>query len=145
MVNTMMIENKKSYIGKTAILANPDEDFVALIKNSLEEMGFFVISALSHKNGEELIYETKYDLAIFSIVMNKKADSGFVLGYLSKKKNPEVPVMLVIDPAESVGFNFTNFNKQKCDWIKADEVVETKVRDAQLKRVIDKLFSVIAK
>lgn len=141
----MIPENKKTYIGQTAILTSPDEDFVALIKNSLEEMGFAVITGLSHKEGEKLVYETKYDLAIFSIIMDKKADSGFVLSYLSKKSNQEVPVMIMADPAESVGFNFINFNKQKCYWIKADEVVETKIRKEQLRRVVDKLFAVVTK
>lgn len=138
----MITENKKPYLGKTAILTNPDEDFVTLIKNSLEEMGFSVISGLSHKEGEKLIYETKYDLAIFSIIMDKKADSGFVLSYLSKKRNPDIPAIIMLDPAESAGFNLINFNKQKCYWIKADEIVETKIREEQLKRVVDKLFSV---
>lgn len=132
-----MQENKMPYAGKKAILVDDDHDFVDIFKIYLENMGFSVNTGYSHEEGEKLIFEEKYDIAVFDLMM-EKADSGFVLSYVSKKKNPDVPVLVITSVTASTGLRFDNYNKEKCVWVKADEILDKNVRPEQLRWVIEK-------
>lgn len=134
-----MIEEEKNYKGKTAILVDDDPDFVEIIKIYLESFGFNVLIASSYEEGEKLIDEVTYDLAIFDLMM-ENADSGFVLSYSSKKKYPDIPVIILTNVANETGIRFDTYNKEKSSWVKADSVLNKGIRIEQLKKEIDKFF-----
>lgn len=134
-----MIEHEKNYKGKTAILVDDDIDFIDIIKIYLESFGFNVLTASSYEEGEKLIDEVTYDLAIFDLMM-ENADSGFVLSYSSKKKYPDIPVIILTNVANETGIRFDTYNKEKSSWVKADSVLNKSIRIEQLKKEVDKFF-----
>ena len=135
-----MIEKEKNYKGKTAILVDDDIDFIEIIKIYLESFGFSVVTASSFEEGEKLINEVTYDLAIFDLMM-ENADSGFVLSYSSKKKYPDIPVIILTNVVNETGVRFDTYSTEKNSWIKADKVLNKSIRIEQLKKEVDKVFA----
>lgn len=135
-----MIEHEKNYKGKTAILVDDDIDFIDIIKIYLGSFGFNVVTASSYEEGEKLIDEVTYDLAIFDMMM-ENADSGFVLSYSSKKKYPDIPVIILTNVANETGIRFDTYNKEKSSWVKADSVLNKGIRIEQLRKEVDKFFA----
>ena len=135
-----MIEKEKNYKGKTAILVDDDIDFIEIIKIYLESFGFNVVTASSFEEGEKLINEVTYDLAIFDLMM-ENADSGFVLSYSSKKKYPDIPVIILTNVVNETGVRFDTYSTEKNSWIKADKVLNKSIRIEQLKKEVDKVFA----
>lgn len=135
-----MIEKDKSYQGKTAILVDDDLDFVEIIKIYLVSFGFNVVTATSYQEGEKLIDEVTYDLAIFDLMM-ENADSGFVLSYSSKKKYPDIPVIILTNVVNETGLRFDTYKTEKNSWIKADSVLNKSIRIEQLRKEVDKVFA----
>jgi len=135
-----MIEKEKNYKGKTAILVDDDIDFIEIIKIYLESFGFNVVTASSFEEGEKLINEVTYDLAIFDLMM-ENADSGFVLSYSSKKKYPDIPVLILTNVVNETGVRFDTYSTEKNSWIKADKVLNKSIRIEQLKKEVDKVFA----
>ena len=74
-----MLEKKK-----LVLIVDDDIDQIEQNKFLISNMGFEVITADSQKEGEEILQNTKPDLAIFDLMMENK-DSGFILSYKSKK------------------------------------------------------------
>lgn len=134
-----MIEKEKGYKGKTAILVEDDPDFIEIVKIYLESFGFTVVTASSYEEGERLIDEVTYDLAIFDLMM-KEADSGFVLSYNSKKKYPDIPVIILTNVANETGIRFDTYNNAKSSWVKADKILNKSIRIEQLRKEIDNFF-----
>ena len=135
-----MIEKEKNYKGKTAILVDDDIDFIEIIKIYLESFGFSVVTASSFEEGEKLINEVTYDLAIFDLMM-ENADSGFVLSYSSKKKYPDIPVLILTNVVNETGLRFDTYKTEKNSWIKADSVLNKSIRIEQLRKEVDKVFA----
>ena len=132
-----MTENKNLFTGKRAIVVDDDHDLVDTFKTYLVDFGFSVVTGHSHDEGGRYIMEEEYDLAIFGLMMDK-ADSGFILSYLSKKQNPSATVLIVTSVTASTGIRFDNYNKEKCAWVKADEVLDKNTRPEQLERILEK-------
>ncbi|MEI6056681.1 MAG: response regulator [Lentisphaerota bacterium] len=135
-----MIGKEKNYKGKTAILVDDDIDFIEIIKIYLESFGFSVVTASSFEEGEKLINEVTYDLAIFDLMM-ENADSGFVLSYSSKKKYPDIPVLILTNVVNETGLRFDTYKTEKNSWIKADSVLNKSIRIEQLRKEVDKVFA----
>ncbi len=135
-----MSEQEKNYQGKTAILIDDDIDFVEIIKIYLENFGFKVVTAYSYEEGARLIDEVTYDLAVFDLMM-ENADSGFVLSYTSKRKYPDIPVIILTNVVNETGVRFDTYSTEKNSWIKADSMLNKNIRIDQLRKEIDKCFA----
>lgn len=121
---------------KRILVADDDFDYLEQMKIFIESFGYEIITAESQKECEELIEETKPDLAIFDLMMENE-DSGFILSYKLKKKYPDVPVIIATSVTAETGYNFEN---DAHDWIKADKFMEKGIRPDQLQREINKLL-----
>lgn len=129
-----MLENKK-----LVLIVDDDIDQVEQNKFLISNMGFEVITADSQKEGEEILKTTKPDLAIFDLMMENK-DSGFILSYKSKKKYPDVPVIIITAVTAETGLLFGIDSEEEKSWIKADKYIEKGIRSDQLQREIKKLL-----
>lgn len=129
-----MTENKK-----LVLIVDDDIDQLEQSKFLISNMGFEVLTADSQKEGEEILKTTKPDLAIFDLMMENK-DSGFILSYKSKKKYPDVPVMIITAVTAETGLLFGIDNEEEKSWIKADKYIEKGIRSDQLQREIKKLL-----
>jgi two-component system, OmpR family, response regulator len=134
-----MTKVAKKYQGKKALLVDDDSDFQILVKLYLETIGFEVTVGDSQKDGEKLIQEGKYDLAIFDLMM-ENSDSGFILSYKSKIKHPEMPIIIVTNVTNETGFQFDVSTKEMRSWIKADAIMDKDIRKEQLLNEIEKLI-----
>lgn len=126
---------------KTILIVDDDPDLLAQLKFHVENFGYQTITASNQKEAEEIIEDRKPDLAIFDLMMENQ-DSGFILSYKSKKKYPDVPVMIITAVNSVTGLNFSLETGNDKRWIKADKYIEKGIRPDQLHREINKLLKV---
>jgi DNA-binding response OmpR family regulator len=131
----------KDKINKTILIVDDDVDYAAQLKIQIESFGFNTIVAGGQKEAEELIENTKPDLAIFDLMMENK-DSGFILSYRMKKKYPDVPIILATAVTVETGMVFSLDSEDEKKWIKADLYLEKGIRPDQLHREINKLLKI---
>ena len=134
-----MTENGKKYQGRNALLVDDDVDFLELITFYLESYGFNVISGSSQAEGEKLIENEKFDVAVFDLMM-ENSDSGFILSYKLKRKYPEIPVIIATSVTNETGLSFDASTEEMRSWIKADTIMNKDIRIEQLRSEIDKLL-----
>ena len=116
---------------RTVLIADDDIDLLEQLRMQLESMNFAVESAESQNEAEQLLEKMKPDLVIYDLMMENQ-DSGFVLSYKTKKKYPDVPVILVT--------SVTSETEEMRSWIKADVILDKDIRFEQLKGEIDRLL-----
>lgn len=134
-----MKKTNQDFKGKKALVVDDDPDFLEQTSLILTSLGFEVLSAESQKQAEELIEKTQYDLAVFDLMLENH-DSGFILSYKSKKKNPDVPVIMVTAVTAETGISFdTDMPHGEKSWIKADVLLNKGIRPEQLEKEIKKL------
>lgn len=124
---------------KNVLLVDDDVDILDQLKFQLEANGYNVIAGESQKEGEELIEENDFDLAILDLMM-EHTDSGFNLAYRIKKKNSDIPVILLTAVTSETGMQFETSTKGEKSWMKADVLINKPVRIEQLKREMDRLL-----
>jgi len=127
------------YKGKTALLIDDDVDILSQLKSYLEGMGFTVLTGESQSDGEKLIDESPFDIAVFDLMMEHQ-DSGFVLCYKAKKKNPDAPVIMITSVTSETGLQFDVTSDDSRSWIKADVILDKDIRVEQLEREIQRLL-----
>lgn len=120
------------------LLADDDFDYLFQIQTKLENLGFEVITAETQKEAENIIKQTKPDLAIFDLMMEND-DSGFILAYRLKSRYPDVPVIIATNVAAETGISFRL--QEQSDWIKADLYLEKGIQTQQLEENIRKLLN----
>ena len=135
-----MSEKKKNiYKGKTVLLVDDNIDLLTQIKNYLETLGMKVTTAESQADAEKLIAENDFNLAIFDLVL-EHYDSGFILGYWAKKKNPAIPVIMITSVTSKTGIQFDAASEDARSWAKADVILDKDIRFEQLEREIRRLL-----
>ena len=132
-------KEKIDYTGKTVLLVDDDIDFLEQHRFGLEHLGFNVITGESQKDGEKLIENEQYDIAIFDLMMENE-DSGFILAYKSKKKNQDIPVILATSVTNETGMKFDAVTNESRKWVKADIILDKKLRLEQLERAVNTLL-----
>ena len=124
---------------KRILIADDDQDLLLQMELYVKKMGFEVETADSQKEAELKLNNFNPDLCIFDLMMENK-DSGFILSYKSKKKNPEVPVIIISAVTAETGMNFSLETDANHTWMKADLFLEKNIRADQLHREMNKLM-----
>jgi CheY-like chemotaxis protein len=73
--------------------------------------------------------------------MMENLDSGFILSYKTKKKYPDVPVIIVTAVTSDTGMMFGVDTAEEKSWIKADLYLEKGLRPEQLKLEMTRLLT----
>jgi CheY-like chemotaxis protein len=128
---------KKSDV--TILVADDDPDYLFQTVFGLEKAGYKTVAAESQKEAEAVITRFKPDLAIYDLMMEND-DSGFILCYKTKKKYPDVPVILATAVSHETGLSFSLDSEMEKTWIKADVYLEKGIRPEQLDQEIMKLL-----
>lgn len=128
-------------LNKTVLLVEDDVDYSEQMTIVLKSFGFDVVSADSQKEGEKLLDEIKPDLCVFDLMMENQ-DSGFILSFKAKRKNPDVPIIIVTSVSGETGLLFNVETNQDKNWLNADLVLQKGIRPDQLKREINKLLKI---
>jgi len=126
-------------MAKKILVVDDDIDFLEQMEAQLQAAGFEVITADGRKKAEEIIEQTRPDLAIVDLMM-EDMDGGFVLSYHLKKKYPDVPIILATAVAGATGLKFDAVTPEERSWVKADAIIDKPVRFEQLKREIERLL-----
>ncbi|MDO8301923.1 MAG: response regulator [Sedimentisphaerales bacterium] len=126
-------------VAKTILVVDDDFDFVQQQKIQLERAGFNVITADSQRGAEELLSQTRPDLAVVDLMMEYK-DSGFALCYHIKKKDASIPVILVTAVTSETGLEFDAATEEERSWVKADAMLAKPLRFEQLLWEIQQLL-----
>jgi DNA-binding response OmpR family regulator len=124
---------------KHILIIDDDIDFLQQIKFHLQNFGYKVSTADSQKEGEKFLETHKPDLLIVDLMMESE-DSGFILAYKSKKKYPDVPVIIATAVTTETGMVFGVNHPEEKNWIKADLYLEKNLRPDQLEREVKKLL-----
>lgn len=124
---------------KTILIVDDDFDYLFQQKMHIESWGYHVITADNQAKAEEILENTKPDLAILDLMMEKD-DSGFILSYKLKNKYPNVPVIISTAVSAETGISFGLGSEEEQNWIKADQYLEKGIRPEQMKMEIEKLI-----
>lgn len=124
---------------KRILVVDDDVDLLLQMKLQLENAGYTVTTAESEKKAEEILKTNVPDLAIVDLMM-ERMDGGFVLCYNIKKKNPDVPVIMVTGVTRETGMEFDAATDDERSWLKADAILAKPIRFEQLQREIDRLL-----
>ncbi len=125
---------------KTILIVDDDFDYLFQQKMYIESWGYHVITADNQAEAEEILDNTKPDLAILDLMMEKD-DSGFILSYKLKNKYPDVPVIISTAVSAETGMSFGLGSEEEQSWIKADQYLEKGIRPEQMKMEIEKLIN----
>lgn len=126
---------------KLILIADDDEDYLFQMETYIKGFGFDIIKAHSQKEAQVLIDNSKPDLAIFDLMMERD-DSGFVLCHKMKRKHPDVPIILATAVSSETGISFGVNSDTDKQWIKADLYLEKGIRKDQLHKEINKLLKI---
>jgi DNA-binding NtrC family response regulator len=123
-------------LNKIILIADDDFDYLFQLKFRLESTGFETISANSQKEAENIISTMDFDAAVFDLMMEND-DSGFILAYITKKKNSKIPVIISTNVASETGLQFNN----DTTWVKADRYFEKGVESEKIVEELKRLLS----
>ena len=126
---------------KTILIVDDDPDQLFQLKTKIENLGYKTETAESQLEAEKKMEEMKPDLSIFDLMLENE-DSGFILSYKSKKKYPEVPVIIASAVTAETGFSFGLESEYQKNWINADLYLDKNIRQDQLQREINKLLKI---
>ncbi len=124
---------------KLILIVDDDSDYLFQLETMVKSFGFEVIAAESQAEAEKVLETTEPDLAIYDLMMEQE-DSGFILAYRTRKKYPDMPIILASAATAETGYNFDLYNDGNKNWIKADLYLEKGIRADQLHREINKLL-----
>ncbi len=124
---------------KTVLVVDDDHDYLTQMQMRLEAAHYRVLTADSEKEAEELLAQTRPDLAVLDLMM-ENMDAGFVLCHRIKKMDPKIPVILVTAVSAETGLDFEAATPHEKSWMKADVLLTKPVRFEQLQREIDRLL-----
>ncbi len=128
--------NKSNF---TILVADDDPDYLFQTVKNLEKSGYKTVALESQAEAELYISKSRPDLAIFDLMMEND-DSGFILCYKTKKKYPDVPVILATAVSHETGLSFSLDSEHERNWIRADRYLEKGIRAEQLDQEVMKLL-----
>lgn len=123
------------------MIADDDADHLYQMEMMVKSFGFSVITAEGQTEAEKILETTKPDLAIFDLMMEQE-DSGFILSYKSKRKYPDMPIIIASAATAETGYSFDLYDEGNKNWIKADLFLDKGIRPDQLHREINKLLKI---
>ena len=124
---------------KTILVVDDDPDYLTQMEINLKKAGFNVITTDSQAKAEEILAETRPDLAIVDLMM-EHPDDGFALSYHIKKKDEKIPVIIVSAVTSETGIEFDATTNEERSWVKAEAFLAKPVRFEQLLRQMNKLM-----
>jgi CheY-like chemotaxis protein len=122
------------------LLVDDDPDLLLQTQAQLQAGGYEVVTAPSAADAEPLIDAGDYDLAVFDLML-EEMDGGFILCHRSKRKHPDVPIVMLSGVAGETGIAFDVRGEDERSWLKADVFLNKPVRSEQLRREVERLLA----
>ena len=128
-----------SETNQTILMVDDDEDFIWQQRTQFEKHGFKVETAHDLPSAKALIDEITPDIAVLDMMMDEN-DAGVVLAHRIKKKDPDLPVILVTAMTRETGMVLNGDTREDRSWLKTDKVLPKPVRFEQLLREVQLLL-----
>lgn len=122
----------------TVLIVDDDPDFLLQQKVQFEAAGYNTLTASTLEDVTKLLEQHTPDVAVVDLMMEEE-DTGFVVCYQIKRRNPETIVIMATGVASETGIEFDAATDEERAWVKADALVSKPVRFEQLLREIDRL------
>lgn len=124
---------------KTVLLVDDDEDCRMQMRAYLAPGGYEIQELCGKQEADEYLAERAPDLAVFDLMM-EEPDSGFTLCYETKKRYPNLPIILATGVAGETGMEFSTATSEERSWVKADAVLNKPIRPEQLRAEVARLL-----
>jgi CheY-like chemotaxis protein len=124
---------------KIVLIIDDDVDFRFQKRLELEKDGYKVLEAEGEASALAIFETTKPDCVLVDLMM-EHMDTGFTLCYHSKKRYPDVPVIMITGVSGETGIEFDATTDEERSWLKADTVLVKPVRYEQLRREMHRLM-----
>lgn len=123
--------------GQTVLIVDDDPDFLLQQKVQFEAAGYTPLTASTKDEALKLLEQHRPDVAVVDLMMEEE-DTGFVVCYQIKKKNPDVLVIMVTGVASETGIEFDAATDEERAWVKADALLPKPVRFEQVLAEIER-------
>jgi CheY-like chemotaxis protein len=130
--------SERNFNGKTVLVVDDDEDFLAQQQLHLQAAGFTVVTAGDEEEAQRAL-DARPDLCVLDLMM-EHTDSGFTLCHRIKQRYPDVPVVIITAVTAETGLEFDSYTAEERSWVKADAMLAKPVRFEQLLREIERLL-----
>lgn len=124
----------------TLLVVDDDIDVLNRIGDALSADGYQIRRAATREAAEEILTETRIDLAIVDLRMDRM-DAGLVLCYRIKRLYPDAPVILLSAVTAETGLDFRPLGTEQRSWVKADLVLHKPVVPERLRADVVRLLA----
>lgn len=135
----IMTPNPEETLNKIILVADDDPDVLIILRHHLEKWGYTVITVESRREAEKYLEVASPHLAILDLMMEED-DSGFILSYRIKKKNPAIPVIISTAVSGERGIRFDLGEESGRRWIRADHYLDKGYSMEELRKIVEKLI-----
>jgi len=135
-----MSEKSEGTAGRSILVVDDDQDFLAQQRLRLESAGYRVECLAGVAPARERLSGPEPDLAIVDLMM-EDMDGGIVLARELKKRWPELPVIMVTGVTRETGMVFDLASDETRRWLKVNKVLAKPVRWEQLRGEVEALLS----
>lgn len=135
----IMTANPEETPNKIILVADDDPDVLIILRHHLEKWGYTVITVESRREAEKYLEVDSPHLAILDLMMEED-DSGFILSYRIKKKNPAIPVIISTAVSGERGIRFDLGEESGRRWIRADHYLDKGYSMEELRKIVEKLI-----
>lgn len=120
---------------KTILVVDSDNGFVDQVRQKLLASGYRVLTARNQAEAERIMETTVPDLMVTEVML-ERPDAGFGLAWETKKKHPDMPVIIASGVTWKTGLDFGLDTAEQRSWIKADYFLNKPIRPEQIESVI---------
>lgn len=124
----------------TILVIDDDIDALDRVSDALAVPGYAIKRAQTREVAEEILSETRIDLAIVDLRMDRM-DAGLVLCYRIKSLFPEAQVILLSAVTAETGLDFRPRGVEERTWVKADLVVHKPIVAERLRSDVRRLLA----
>jgi two-component system, OmpR family, response regulator len=124
---------------KTILVADDDPDMLVILRHHLEKWGYDTVTVDSRREAEKYLEISSPDLAILDLMMEED-DSGFILSYRIKKKDPAIPVIISTAVSGERGMRFDLEDDAGKKWIQADRYLDKGYKMEELRAILQKMI-----
>lgn len=126
---------------KTILVVDGDNAFVDQVRQKLLASGYRVLTARNQAEAEKIFESSTPDLMVTEVML-ERPDAGFGLAWETKKKFPNMPVIIASAVTWKTGLDFGLDTAEQRSWIKADYFLDKPIRPEQLESVIQQCLPV---
>ncbi len=124
---------------KRVLIIDDDQDYGDALKITLENNGYAVSHVLNVRDGKKAIVESRPDLIILDVMMDKHTD-GFDLCYHLKHDEAcrTIPVMMVTAVTQKTGFKFSP--ETDGEYLEADAYIVKPIPVSELLHQVNRMI-----